>query len=819
MSLVSASDGSATEGAAARRGSGSAVRRDVTVTGPSAGALDGVFPRLSRREEEVLAALGERLTNAEIGSRLFLSIRTVETYVSGLLRKFDAVNRRELAVVAQQHLRTAPRRIGRPLPPQLAALIGRDADLDAVIERLHACRLLTLVGPAGVGKTRLAVEVAARVEQSFEGGALFVDLTPASDEATLLAAVVGALNPANQAPNGSREALLGLLAVSSPVLLVFDNCEHVLGPVSELLVDALGTNESLRVLATSREWLTIPGEHAFAVAPLDAPSAAQLFRTRAAAVDARFGTDDSGSADAIGSICRRLDGLPLAIELAAAQVVAFTPEQIDARLTGRFSLLQAPTRGRVPRHAALETALGWSYDLLDAGERILLDRLAVFRGRFSVEAVEAVATDVVVDPGAVGKLLVRLVRKSLVVADTAGNERRYRLLETIREYGLARLDATHELGRWRQRHLDWVLDLMAHAVDGADSGEQAERFATLDEELPNIETALEWSLRAPDDAVRALTAVQGVRSYWLAGGIRRGHGLRWLHATIAAAASVSAATRARALLDAVMMCILDDLPSASTLSDAVRALAGDDPLARAYAALASAFVGVHGGGEAQRAAREAVVMIPVDDQLHWWARYMLALDVGRRGHLAEAADQLREVVEAFHRFGDEHLADGTLAYIADFALGMGEVEAARADAQRSLAMARHFECASCESQALIELALIDHPDAPEERLAQGRRALGLAHTIGETWNVLAALDLIAAALADSGRVDQAVTIGVAGQTVRAHTGVAQVLPTRGAEVERALVTARARLDPASFADLARDGAALDLESAVALALG
>ena len=238
---------------------------------------------------------------------------------------------------------------------------------------------------------------------------------------------------------------------------------------------------------------------------------------------------------------------------------------------------------------------------------------------------------------------------------------------------------------------------MAHAVDGADSGAQAERFATLDEELPNIETALEWSLRAPRPR-RALTAVQGVRSYWLAGGIRRGHGLRWLHATIAAAASVSAATRARALLDAVMMCILDDLPSARTLADAVRALAGDDPLARAYAALASAFVGVHVAGEAQRAAREAVVMIPVDDQLHWWARHMLALDVGRRGHLAEAADQLREVVEAFHGFGDEHLADGTLAYIADFALGMGEVEAARADAQRSLATARHFECASCESQ-------------------------------------------------------------------------------------------------------------------------
>jgi hypothetical protein len=196
---------------------------------------------------------------------------------------------------------------------------------------------------------------------------------------------------------------------------------------------------------------------------------------------------------------------------------------------------------------------------------------------------------------------------------------------------------------------------------------------------------------------------------------------------------------------------------------------------------------------------------------------MLALDVGRRGQLADASGRLRQVVAAFRRLGDEHLAEGTLTYVADFELAAGDVDAARGDAERALEAARRFNCASCESQALIELALIDHPDAPDVRLEQGRQALGLAHGIGETWNVLAALDVIAAALADAGRPEQAITVGSAALAARTRAGLAPVLPARGAELERALATARTSVDVATYADCERDGAALDLESAIALA--
>jgi predicted ATPase len=702
----------------------------------------------------------------------------------------------------------------------LTEIIGRADDIASVTALLERSRLVTLTGPGGVGKTRLAVEVATILEESLRGGAVFVDLTSVSEPAAVVMAFAAALDPASEVRVAVRDSLSHLLQTSGELLLVVDNCEHVLESVAQLIVDVIGGVENVQVLATSREALALPGERVFHVTPLDAVSAAELFWDRAARVEPSVVPDEAGT-DAVTSICRQLDGIPLAIELAAAHASLLTPQQIDSRLGDRFSLLQSPARGRDPRHATLATALRWSYDLLDPRERVLLDRLAIFRGRFGLDAIESVAIGAPVEHRSVVDLMASLVRKSLVVSEVVGDARRYRLLETIREYSWERLGEAGELDHWRQRHFDWAIELLEKSVTGSQGTDQARQFETLDQELPNIEWALEWSLGSPERAARAMAAVQGTRDYWLAGGVRRQAGLRWLEATTQAATTVDDAARTRTLLDGVFMLALDDLDAASDLADKAQVVAGGDARAQPYAALAAAVVGVHGtrSGSVDLEARAAINGIAPDDPLHWWARGMLAFDLARRGQFADAAAGLQESAEGFRSLGDDHLADGGLGYVADLLLATGDVEQARAEASRALATGRRFGCASCESMAIASLALIKGDAEPEERLTIARRALRLANEIGETWNVLAGLDVVAGALADVGELGDGVLVGSAARQLRERTGFVHLLPTRAAEVERALSAGREGLEPAQFAELERRGAAMDFESAVVLALG
>jgi predicted ATPase/DNA-binding CsgD family transcriptional regulator len=778
--------------------------------------VGGVGASISEREAEVLSALGERLTNAEIARRLHISVRTVESHVSALLRKLGARNRRELADISRRQRPDLTAPAAPPLPPRLNTFLGRDNDLATVMSLLEAARLVTLVGPAGVGKTRLAVETAARIEPALDGRVAFVDLSAAGDEVTVLGSFARSLGAGGERPGRLHDQMLR--EIKRDQVLVVDNCEHVMEWAAPLLIDLLSASDTLRVLATSREALAVPGECVFSVGPLESAAATALFWDRAKTVEASTIVNETASAAAT-SICRRLDGMPLAIELAAAQAFLLTPQQIEARLDDRFALLRAPTRGRSERHAALETAVRWSYDLLDPRERVLLDRLTVFRGRFELDAVEAVVPRPPVERRAVVELLGALVRKSLVVADQVGDQRQYRLLETIRDYGWDRLAAGGELEELRQRHADWIVGLLDRAVIGLHTDAQARWFERLDEALPNIEAALEWSLRTPEQARTVLDAVQGLRNYWLAGGVRRPAGLKWLRAAVDAASTVGPPARARALLDGVLLLILDDLDTATDLAIQAETVAGDDAIASAYAALAASIVSVHRGRSAEKSARAAIAALEQDDPLYWWAGGMLAFDLARRGHHAKAARQLRYVAAGFRALGDEHLADGALSYTADLMLAVGDASTARDDATRALGTARRFACASCESQALASLALIDRHRGLGHQLAASREALRLAHRIGETWNVLAGLDLVAGGLADAGRFDEAVVVGAAARKLRARTGYAPVLPARGAELERALASARAALDPLVAARLERDGAALDFEAAVILALG
>ena len=767
-------------------------------------------PAVSRREQEVLDALGERLTNGEIAERLFVSVRTVETHVSSLLRKFGLTSRRQLATIAQS-MTPADQHGPVPLPASLTSLIGRDDDVQAVLDHVRSSRLVTLTGPAGVGKTRLALEVATRLRDS--ASVVFVDLATGADAPAITTAWHTALGGVAGGSTGDRVGLLQRLADHGALVAVLDNCEHVLDVVVPLILEAMAAAPGLRILATSREVLTVAGERVFPVHPLDEVAAVRLFIERSSVGD----IEGSSGWDAIGSICSRLDRLPLAIELAAAQAGTFSPQQIDARLEGRFELLRVPARGRPSRHEGLETALAWSYDLLDSRERVLLDRLAVFRGWFDIDAVEAVAPGPPVAVSSIAALMARLVRKSLVVSEPAGDRRRYRLLESVREYGWRRLDEANELGTWRQRHLDWVLGLLERAIEGLHADDQADWPARLDEQLANIEWAFEWSLHAPEQAARALRAVHELQNYWIVGGVRRNIGLRWLRATTDAAVDVDARTRTRGLADAVLMLALDDIQGAAALLDEARAVANDDPEAQAYAALASTVVVVHqGSGDAEPDARFAAGIISPSDPRHWWAIGMAGFALGQRGLYAEAAATLGEAADGFRRLGDDHLADGALSYIADLLLAAGDPEGSRRAAERAVANAMRFDCASCESLAEGSLALLGQ--APERRLAHARRALLLADRIRETWSILAALDTVAAALADAGDPSNAVVVALAAQRHRHNSGFSPILPTRARQAGRALSTARAHLDAAAYTAAQEEAATLSLQATIDRAL-
>jgi predicted ATPase/DNA-binding SARP family transcriptional activator len=404
------------------------------------------------------------------------------------------------------------------LPAPTSELIGRGAALAEVTELLGAHRLVTLIGAGGIGKTRLGLDVARELRPGFVDGVWVAELAPLSDPGLVPVTVAVALGLTLPAGAGSPERVAAALGTKR-LLLVLDNCEHLIEAAARMAEALLRANPHAHVMATSREPLRAPGEYVYRVLPLEVPAegtedhqdlleaaAVKLFVTRAQAVEMHFCLDARSAAIA-GAVCRRLDGIPLAIELAAARTAALGLEELAARLDDRFRLLSGGHRTALPRHQTLQATLDWSYELLSAIERTVLRRLAIFVGGFTLEAASAVATAADLGAPEVVDSVTNLAAKSLVVVEATGVVR-YRLLETTRAYALGKLTESGELEPVARRHAEYYRDLFEQAEVEWETRATVEWVAAYGRQIDNVRAALDWAFSPSGDASigAALTA-------------------------------------------------------------------------------------------------------------------------------------------------------------------------------------------------------------------------------------------------------------------------------------------------------------------------
>lgn len=473
-------------------------------------------------------------------------------------------------------LRTTTGRAAGRLPVALTSFVGRAAEIAAVQALVAQNRLVMLTGTGGTGKTRLAIELAARLGPEFRDGACYVDLAPIAVPEVVPATAARALGLTDQPGRSTTDALIRFVA-DRQILIVLDNCEHLLDASAALVVSLLEAAPQITLLATSREPLGVTGEATWQVPSLSlGGEAIELFADRARLVRADFAVTE-GNTVAVTEICRRLDGIPLAIELAAARVKALSLTEIVDSLHDRFRLLAGGSRTAVRRQQTLRASVDWSHALLTDTERILFRRLAVFLGGFDLDAAEAVAGADGVQRYHVLDQLSLLIDKSLVVAENTSGRTRYRLLETVRQYALEKLGESGEADAVRSRHRDHYT-AMAALLDAPARTDYEQRLEQADVEMDNLRTAFGWSLE--DAAIEpALILASSLQPMWLTRGRVR-EGLAWFDAVFTAdrghSVEADAVLRAKALADSAVLglsagtsCSMDHAQQALTIARGV----------------------------------------------------------------------------------------------------------------------------------------------------------------------------------------------------------------------------------------------------------
>ena len=603
------------------------------------------------------------------------------------------------------------------LPVQLSSFVGRDTELAALSDLVRDHRLVTLTGAGGVGKSRLAVQVAAEIVDRPADGVWWVELGPVTDADRVVGAVASVLGFREEQERPLIETLAGQLSNAAMVLFI-DNCEHVLDTTGKLVETLLLAAPGVRVVATSRESLGIAGEVAWRVPSLEEASAVELFVERAAQARPKWKAD-AEQIEVISRICRRLDGLPLAIELAAARTRMMHPARIAAGLDDRFRLLTGGNRTALPRQQTLEASVSWSYELLDEPERTVLRRLSVFTGGFTLEAAEAVCADgEVIEHYAVLDLVSRLVDKSLIAVDDTDS--RFRLLETILQFIRARLVDADEIGATRTAHLGYYLDYAEGVEPGLARRDGPLLLAQLDAEWDNLRASMEWAetTGAHELFLRLVTALA---VFW----VLRGHaaeGGRWFARALAFDGGPSV-LRARALWGAAYVAIYADDHETRDLRSAqalVMAREVNDAWALARATNAVSYVSLWQDPAAARAelARSVELARSIGDEfgvadgikmatIAWqveddhegarpafeellrvaqeldnkfyiaWYHNGMALASLRRGEFALAREHCERSLELCRAVGDPSTAGVTIAWLGEVEAVTGQRDEAR----------------------------------------------------------------------------------------------------------------------------------------------
>jgi predicted ATPase/DNA-binding XRE family transcriptional regulator len=767
------------------------------------------------------------------------------------------------------------------LPRALSSFIGREREQTAVVRLLQEAPLVTLTGIGGCGKTRLALQVAASLLPSYPDGVWLVELAPLADAVLIPQAVAAMLRVREEAGSPLLAALIAHLRPRH-LLLLLDNCEHLVLACAEIVTALLQACPQVQILATSREALGIVGERAWKVPSLSLPDtqqpitatqvleaeALQLFVERAQVARPTFALTEQNAATLV-QICRRLDGIPLALELAAARLAALTLADLAARLDDRFRLLTGGSRAALPRQQTLRATLDWSHALLSRPERAVLRRLTVFAGGCTLDAAEAVCSGEGIAPAGVTDLLVGLVNKSLLALEEAENpavgEGRYRLSETVRQYAAERLADSEEATAVRERHLAWYLAWVLQVAPALAGREQVACLARLEVELDNLRAALGWA-RETEQTAAGLRLAGSLGLFW----DKHSHwseGRRWLEEFLAQPSEDSpeeTALRANALNQIARLAWLQvDVGVAAAAAEQsvalYRTLANPAGLAAALCAWGAAASDTAGIARAVALLEESLALRrELGDKLGLADTLQILAAIERYRNPERAMAMAQECLVVYQDLS--HLWDiaGTLSVIGLIAWEQGELEQVESVGTQSLALFRNLGMKRGISASLDLLALVawEQGDLTQAMALSGEslavaRSLGvgglsavplwvngvvcatqgdveqaravlaecltLCWTIGAHLGVAYCLPWLAQIAAGTGQEQRAARLAGATEALFTHHGI--LLPRRlRATHDRTIAAIRPALGDAAFTLAWEEGKALPLEAVVALAL-